>query len=354
MTPIKRVYADQISENLPNPRHRRSMPLLNDFSPITIQNMATAIICSEDFLLHDTGEHPERKARYSVIADTLRADRELMDELDIINPAPATDENILRCHTKQTLDRIASASPQSESAKNLLDADTVICRDSDYVARLAAGAACLAAENVIEGKNENALVLCRPPGHHATIDRSMGFCLYNNVAIAARHVQQKYNHIHKILIVDWDVHHGNGTQDIFYNDPSVFYLSLHQYPWYPGTGAANEIGSNEGEGYNLNIPILPSTSAEDYRLKFEQALEMVAKNFNPDLIMISAGFDAHLYDPLGQLRLEDDDFAAMTLRLKEWAKNSCEGRLVSCLEGGYNLQTLGNTVKSHVNALRNE
>ena len=312
--------------------------------------MSTAIICSEDFLLHDTGEHPERRARYSVIADTLRNDTELWDELKVLSPVTIDDENILRCHTRKTIDRIAIAT----STKNFhLDADTVISKESDYVARLAAGAACLAAENVIEGKNENAFVLCRPPGHHATIDRSMGFCLYNNVAIAARHVQQKYDHINNILIVDWDVHHGNGTQDIFYDDPSVFYLSLHQYPWYPGTGAANEIGVNEGESYNLNVPILPSTTAEDYRLKFEQTLEIVAKKFNPDFIMISAGFDAHLYDPLGQLRLEDEDFAAMTLRLKEWAKNSCDGKLVSCLEGGYNLQTLGATVKTHVKALRN-
>ncbi len=315
--------------------------------------MSTAIICSKDFLLHDTGEHPEQQARYSVIADALKNDAELWDELNILKPVVVNEENILRCHTPQTLARIASATPKTATSRILLDADTVISKESDYVARLAAGAACLATETVIEGNNNNAFVLCRPPGHHATIDRSMGFCLYNNVAIAARSAQQKYDHINRVLIVDWDVHHGNGTQDIFYDDPSVFYLSLHQYPWYPGTGAANEIGSNEGEGYNLNVPILPSTSAADYRLKFEQTLETVAKKFIPDLIMISAGFDAHLYDPLGQLRLEDDDFAAMTLRLKEWAKNSCEGRLVSCLEGGYNLQTLGATVKAHVKALRN-
>ena len=315
--------------------------------------MSTAIICSEDFLLHDTGEHPERKARYSVIADALKNDPALWNELNILNPVTIEDADILRCHTRQTIAKVSALTPKNKSEKGFLDPDTVVSQDTNYVARLAAGAACLAAENVIEGKNENAFVLCRPPGHHATINRSMGFCIYNNVAIAARYAQQKYDHINNILIVDWDVHHGNGTQDIFYDDPSVFYLSLHQYPWYPGSGAANEIGSKEGEGYNLNVPISPATSAADYKIKFEQTLETVAKNFTPDLIMISAGFDAHLYDPLGQLRLEDDDFAAMTLRLKEWAKNSCASRLVSCLEGGYNLQTLGATVKAHVKALRN-
>ncbi len=313
--------------------------------------MSTAIICSEDFLLHDTGEHPEQRARYSVIADALRSDPALLEELTILNPVAIDAESILRCHTKETIQTVEAASAKCQSSRILLDADTVVSQATDYVARLAAGAACLATETVIEGHQQNAFVLCRPPGHHATVDRSMGFCIYNNVAIAARSAQQKYEYINKILIVDWDVHHGNGTQDIFYDDPSVFYLSLHQYPWYPGTGAANEIGRKEGEGFNLNVPIQPSTSAADYKIKFEQALETVAKNFTPDLIMISAGFDAHLYDPLGQLRLEDEDFSAMTWRLKDWAKNSCEGRLVSCLEGGYNLTTLGATVKSHVKAL---
>ena len=312
--------------------------------------MSTAIICSQDFLLHDTGEHPERSARYSVIAETLKADPNLLESVKILTPTPVEEKNILRCHTDQVIDRMESATAACDT-RVLLDADTVISKQTDYVARLGAGAACLATDFVMEGKQKNAFVICRPPGHHATIDRSMGFCIYNNVAIAARYAQQKYDSINRVLIVDWDVHHGNGTQDIFYDDPSVFYLSLHQYPWYPGTGAANEIGINEGEGFNLNAPILPATSAEDYRIKFEAALETVAKKFTPDLIIISAGFDAHLYDPLGQLRLEDNDFAAMTLRLKEWAKHSCEGRLVSCLEGGYNLQTLGATAKAHVESL---
>ena len=180
----------------------------------------------------------------------------------------------------------------------------------------------------------------------------MGFCLYNNVAIAARYAQSAYpEQIKKVLIVDFDVHHGNGTQDIFYDDPSVFYYSLHQYPWYPGTGGADERGAREGEGYTLNIPVEAMTEAEDYLRKFERGLESVMKNFSPDLVIISAGFDAHEADPLGQLRLNDESYQRMTKRLKEAARATGHERVVSCLEGGYNLRTLGDTVRAHVQVL---
>lgn len=313
--------------------------------------MNTALIYTEDFLRHNTGAHPERRERYIAIMDRLKAESDLWDELQKLSPRLATDEEILRCHEPQTIATIQQACAVSQEARVRLDADTVVSQDSDHVARLAAGGVCLAIDEIMASEIKRAFVACRPPGHHATVDQSMGFCLYNNVAIGARYAQVQYPEIKNVLIVDFDVHHGNGTQDIFYKDASVFYYSLHQYPWYPGTGAANERGVNEGEGYTLNIPIAPSTFASDYLRQFEQGLAHIATRFTPDLILVSAGFDAHIADPLGQLTLTDNEYAAMTKRLKEWADSACQGRLVSCLEGGYNLQTLGGTVRTHVEAL---
>jgi acetoin utilization deacetylase AcuC-like enzyme len=313
--------------------------------------MSTAIICTEDYLRHNTGEHPERRERYTAIMTGLQADRERWDALPKRAPRAATDEEILRCHQEQTIASVAQASAASGASRVKLDPDTVVSHDSDYVARLAAGGACLAIDEVMTTDNKRTFVACRPPGHHATQNRVMGFCLFNNVAIAARYAQATYPEIKNVLIVDFDVHHGNGTQDIFYDDASVFYFSLHQYPWYPGTGAANERGANEGEGYTLNVPLPAKTPASEYLQHFEQGLETIAKTFTPDLILISAGFDGHIADPLGNLMLTDQSYAAMTSRLKEWAEAACQGRLVSCLEGGYNLRTLGETVRTHVAAM---
>src|SRR5262249_46259319 len=233
-----------------------------------------------------------------------------------------------------------------------MDADTVVSQSSDVAARLAAGGACRGVEAVLSGESQNAFVACRPPGHHATVGRAMGFCLYNNVAVAARFAQTAYPDLIKdVLIVDFDVHHGNGTQDIFYDDPSVYFYSLHQYPWYPGTGDAGERGVREGEGYTMNIPVPAMTPVEDYMRLFEEGLESVMKKFSPDLVLCSAGFDAHEEDPLGLLLLDAQSYERMTRRLKEAALTSGKGRIVSCLEGGYNLRTLGDTVRAHVQAL---
>lgn len=315
--------------------------------------MSTAIIYSDDYLKHDTGHHPERRERYRAVLNGLMADEDRWQSFVKLPPRPATDEELERCHTARSIARVHQACEQAMMFEHVqLDADTVVSEQSDVAARLAAGGACRAVDAVVGGEAENVFVACRPPGHHATVGQAMGFCLYNNVAVAARYAQAIYPaEIKRVLIVDFDVHHGNGTQDIFYDDPSVFYYSLHQFPWYPGTGDARERGVREGEGHTLNIPVHIGTSAGDYLQLFEQGLEMAMKTIAPDLVMISAGFDAHVADPLGQLVLTDDSYARMTRRLKEAARTSGKGRVVSCLEGGYNLQTMGETVRAHVAAL---
>jgi acetoin utilization deacetylase AcuC-like enzyme len=307
--------------------------------------MSTALIYSDDYLRHDTGDHPECSERYSAILQGLQRDRDWWDGLLRMAPREVAMADIRRCHSDSVATRLARA---CEFGYASLDADTLVAPESDRVARLAAGGACRAVDAVMTGEAETAFVACRPPGHHATIGRSMGFCLFNNVAIAARYAQATYpQQIQRVLIADFDVHHGNGTQDIFYHDPSVYFFSLHQYPWYPGSGAATERGSEEGEGYTLNVPVHAATPVEDYLRIFEENLSQVMHSFSPDLVLISAGFDAHREDPLGQLMLEDATYVQMTKRLKE----AGNGRVVSCLEGGYNLQTLGRVVQAHVAAL---
>jgi acetoin utilization deacetylase AcuC-like enzyme len=315
--------------------------------------MSTALIYSDEYLKHDTGNHPERRERYRATLEGLMADEDLWNALVKIDPRAATDEELLRCHTERAVSRVEQACSQATLYDHVaLDADTVVSHYSEVAARLAAGGACRAVEAVLNGEAETAFVACRPPGHHATVGRAMGFCLYNNVAVAARYAQSAYpDQIKKALIVDFDVHHGNGTQDIFYDDPSVFYYSLHQYPWYPGTGDAGERGAREGEGYTMNIPVPAMTPAEDYMRMFEEGLESVMKSFSPDLVLISAGFDAHQADPLGQLLLDEASYERMTRRLKEAASTTGHGRIVSCLEGGYNLRALSDTALAHVKAM---
>ncbi|CAN5579305.1 histone deacetylase family protein [soil metagenome] len=310
--------------------------------------MKTALIHHPIYQKHNTGPgHPETPLRYEVVMDALKGDTALWESLDVITPEKASKGLMLAAHTSQHFKRVEGA---IEHGLDRLDADTTISMQSFDAALFAAGGACAGIDAVMQGGAKNAFVAMRPPGHHASAENAMGFCLFNNVAVAARYAQNHYKEIERVAILDWDVHHGNGTQGIFYDDPSVYFLSMHQYPWYPGTGTRGETGHGRGIGKTMNVPVKANTMAGEQKRMFEAALEDIGKTFKPDLIMISAGFDAHLTDPLGQLRLEDPDFISMTQSVKQWAGDVCGGRIVSCLEGGYNLETLGATVKSHVAA----
>ncbi|MEW6130306.1 MAG: histone deacetylase [Acidobacteriota bacterium] len=309
--------------------------------------MTTALIYTPDYLLHETGHHPENAARLRAISAALAQDDALQCRVQKLSPVEATDDDILRCHSEQLLGQVRSF---CDRGLPFIDLDTVICQRSFNVAKLAAGAAIKAVDLVMTGEAQNAFAFVRPPGHHATPGRAMGFCLFNNVAIGARYAQARYG-AERVLIIDWDVHHGNGTQDIFYRDPSVFFFSTHQYPYYPGTGARTETGEGKGEGTTLNIPLHAHTPAREHRQAFSEALKLIENHFSPDLIVISAGFDSRLGDPLGGLMLEDSDYAEMTKEVMELAERHAKGRVISMLEGGYNLDTLGETVRAHVNAL---
>jgi acetoin utilization deacetylase AcuC-like enzyme len=314
--------------------------------------MTTAIVHHPVFREHDTGPgHPETPSRYNVVMDALRADAELWSRLVEVQAREAARGEIQAAHSPQhykLVERVVS------EGTGYLDADTVVSMRSFDAAKHAAGAPCQAIDLIMRGEISNAFVPVRPPGHHATQERAMGFCLFNNVAVAARYAQQHYPEIDRVAILDWDVHHGNGTQGIFYDDPTVYFFSSHQYPWYPGTGTRGEKGNGRGLGYTLNLPLRAATPAVEQKRAFEAALEEISAKFSPDLIIISAGFDSHAGDPLGQLLLQDRDFVEMTRAVKEWAASSCQGRLVSCLEGGYNLETLGETVRAHVEELSRE
>lgn len=314
--------------------------------------MKTAIIHHPIYQKHDTGEgHPETPMRYEVVMKALKRDENFWNSLTEIQPEQASKGLIQAAHTPLHFKKIESAF--SEGVE-YLDADTVVSMKSFDAALYGAGGACRAVDEVMSGAVNNAFVAVRPPGHHATAENAMGFCLFNNVAVAARYAQNKYKEIERVAIVDWDVHHGNGTQGIFFDDPSVHFFSMHQYPWYPGSGSRGETGFGRGKNYTMNVPVKARTDARVQKRMFENAIADINYNFKPDMIFISAGFDAHKSDPLGQLKLENEDFISMTQTVKQWADETCSGRIVSCLEGGYNLETLGETVKAHVRALKED
>ena len=308
----------------------------------------TGLVFSPDYTKHLTGPmHPECPQRLEAIMATLKPDRLGMD-LVRLKPRRATREEILYCHTGEYHDLVRRE--VAAGARELSTGDTEVSQFSFDVALLAVGGALAAVDAVMAGRVENAFCAVRPPGHHACPARGMGFCIFNNAAVAARYAQRVHK-LPKVLIADWDVHHGNGTQETFYEDGSVFYFSTHVWPHYPGTGRAEETGRGQGAGATLNCPLPAGSGRREILGAFQDQLRPAADRFRPDMVIISAGFDSLAGDPLGGFGLTDQDFADLTSIVKEIARRHAAGRLISVLEGGYNLDDLAVAAAAHVAAL---
>lgn len=294
-----------------------------------------ALLSDDSMIAHDPGPgHPERPDRLRAILQRFRAEA---PSHAIWRPAPRIERaDLARLHDPIYLDRLDAMRGRSES----LDEDTAVCPASIDAADRSAGATLEAVRMTLAGECRSAFALVRPPGHHAERDRAMGFCLYANVAVAAAHVLDN-NLARRVLILDWDVHHGNGTQHLLEDRADVLFISLHQSPLWPGSGAADEIGVGPGAGYTINIPLPLGRSDADYLAVFDQIIDPIADRFAPDLLIVSAGFDAHAADPLGGMNLTDRGFAAMTSRILDIADRNADGRAVLVLEGGYDLEALG-------------
>ena len=298
------------------------------------------------YLRHETEPHPENPGRLTAIQNRLESS-EFYNNLIPIQPRKATAEEIGMVHDSGY---VASVKQSCADEVRNLDADTVISSNSYDAALLSAGAGMKAIDQLIDGNIHNAFCAVRPPGHHAEQDHAMGFCLFNNVGIAARYAQ-KTKGLNKIFIFDWDVHHGNGSQHSFYSDPSIYYSSTHQYPFYPGTGAKEETGTGDGLGTTLNLPMDAYSDDDDYLSAVENKLIPEIQHYKPDLIIISAGFDAHQNDPLAQIQLTTDCFGKMTELLMGIARDVCDGRLLSMLEGGYDYDALSDSGRLHMQTL---
>lgn len=300
------------------------------------------------FLEHDTGRHPESAARLQAVTEKLDG-TPLPDRMTRGRIRAATRDELLRVHSAGHVSRVEQF---AAAGGGRIEADTVVSRKSFAVALRAAGTACDAVDQVLASPVKHRLACCliRPPGHHARPDDPMGFCLFNHVAIAARHAIVAHG-LSRVLIVDWDVHHGNGTQDIFYEDPQVTFFSSHRFPFYPGTGARDETGSGAGLGSTVNLPVRFGTPRKEFLKAFRSELERAAEHSRPELVLISAGFDAHRLDPIGSLGLETEDFRTLTADVLDVAAQFAEGRCVSLLEGGYNVDALADSVVQHLSVL---
>lgn len=304
----------------------------------------TGWMYSPEFLRHNAElVHPECPGRLGAILDRCKS-AEILNHVRTLEFGTATDDQLALAHTRRHIANL----DRSEGMQ--LDPDTLCGPGTPAIARLAAGAALAATEAVMVGKVANAFCAVRPPGHHAPADRAMGFCFFNNIAVAAAYVVDSRPDA-RVLIIDWDVHHGNGTQTIFYNSEKVLYASLHQYPFYPGTGAASEVGRGSGEGFTINKPLEVGMGDREFLDAIRAILDESAALMRPDVVMLSAGFDAHRDDPLAALEVSVDGFAEATRRVCEYARTQCDGRIVSVLEGGYNLQALADSVAAHVEVL---
>ena len=304
--------------------------------------MKTGLITSDTYQNHNTGEgHPEKIDRVTAVIDNFKK----IDNKELIwkKPAKFDQSFLVNTHSSKYIDLVNKSFPENGLA--FLDGDTVVSPGSKEATKDAVGSIITAIDGV-EKEFKNAFCAVRPPGHHAEKDKAMGFCIYNNVAVGANYLIQKYNYS-KVAIIDFDVHHGNGTQDIFYDNEKVLYISTHQYPYYPGSGSEKENGKFNNV---LNIPLEAGTTAEKYLNAYENVLKKL-KEFKPEFLLFSAGFDAHIDDPLAQLRLTSEDFYQLTKRTLEISKSMCNGNVVSILEGGYDLKALQDSTKRHVDAL---
>jgi acetoin utilization deacetylase AcuC-like enzyme len=307
-----------------------------------IARMSVAIVTHPALAAHDTGDHPERAARWE------RTDARLAAlGLPRVKPGPIAPDALARVHPPSHGERIKAF---CEAGGGRLDEDTVACPASYEVALLSAGAAVAAVDRVATGGSRAAVALCRPPGHHALADQTMGFCFFNNAALAARHAQAAYG-LQRVAILDWDLHHGNGTEAIFYDDPSVLYLSTHQHPNWPGSGAPTDVGTGLGKGFTVNVQLPIGTGDAGYMRTLTEVFAPVVTAFKPQLIIVSAGYDAHWRDPLGRMGLTVEGFAAMTREVMAWADRLCGGKLVVLMEGGYDLDALADSMLATVQAL---
>jgi acetoin utilization deacetylase AcuC-like enzyme len=307
----------------------------------------TAIYFDEDCVKHKTPSgHPERPERL-VRAWKALNDSGVLKNCTHVKPKPISIDAIEAVHDSSLAKKVQGLVAKGGGS---LDADTFVSPDSMNAALKAAGAACDAVDAVVTGKHPTAICLVRPPGHHATPKRSMGFCLFNNIALAAKRALTEHR-LNRVLIVDWDVHHGNGTQDVFYEDEQVTFFSVHRHPFYPGTGSKEETGTGKGLGHTFNLPLPYGTKPDQFRDKFRSTLEDAVKKSKPEMVLLSAGFDAHRTDPIGDLGLDDEDFQKLFVDVKAVADSHCGGKFVSLLEGGYNLDALSRCVVEHVRAL---